>query len=406
MNRIVSPWCALFCATFAGPTMASGALTTLYEFKGTPDAANPAANIAVDASGDIFGGTQGGGRHGEGAIFELSPPTGGQTKWSETRIGHFPGTRAGTGLYGGVIRNKHGNLYGVALDGGANGCGSVFEIRDSKLGFKQSTHWVFQGGKTDGCLPSAALTMDDGGALYGNTFYGGANNDGVVFKVAPPVSGAGPWTETVIRSFDGSVDGSPSDQMTFDDVGNMYGTAYEGGSGGEGVVWELTPPVQGSTTWTRTVLWSFSGLDGAEPTRGPLVMLPSGVLVGTCHSGGEYGHGVVYQLKPPAQGQKNWRESTIWAFEGGALGGDPTSGVARASHGELIVPTDDSNGAIIELLPPTEQGASWTEKTLWQFSGGDGSEPEMPPLLRSNHVIEGTTNSGGLGYGTVWRLEW
>jgi hypothetical protein len=135
-------------------------------------------------------------------------------------------------------------------------------------------------------------------------------------------------------------------------------------------------------------------------------MLPSGVLVGTCHSGGEYGHGVVYQLKPPAQGQKNWRESTIWAFEGGALGGDPTSGVARASHGELIVPTDDSNGAIIELLPPTEQGASWTEKTLWQFSGGDGSEPEMPPLLRSNHVIEGTTNSGGLGYGTVWRLEW
>jgi uncharacterized repeat protein (TIGR03803 family) len=387
--------------------MALGTLTTLYEFKGTPDAANPAANIIVDKSGDIFGGTQNGGGEGGGAVFELTPPAVGQSTWTESLAAQFSKKRSGTGLYGGVISGRHGDLYGVAGHYGAKSCGSVFEVRRTDTGFKQKTLWVFKGGPTDGCLPYSALNMDASGALYGISAFGGASNDGTVYKVTPPVSVGAPWTETVIWSFDGGVDGTgASDQMIFDASGNLYGVSYQGGPYDDGVVWELTPPGGGSTTWTRTVLWSFNGADGAEPTRGPLVMLPSGALIGTCHLGGAGGRGVVFELAPPANGQTAWTESTIWAFSGGSDGGNPTSGVARTKHGELIVPTDDDNGAIFELRPKAGTRSRWSKTLLWQFSGSDGSEPESPPMLLPNSVIAGTTNSGGLGYGTVWQLAW
>jgi uncharacterized repeat protein (TIGR03803 family) len=54
---------------------------------------------------------------------------------------------------------------------------------------------------TDGADPTAGLIADGAGNLYGTTYLGGADGDGVVFKLAPN------GTETVLYSFTGGSDG-------------------------------------------------------------------------------------------------------------------------------------------------------------------------------------------------------
>jgi hypothetical protein len=51
----------------------------------------------------------------------------------------------------------------------------------------------------------------------------------------------GKWTERVLHTFGKSHDGSgPDDSLIFDAAGNLYGTTYEGGIYGVGIVFEIT----------------------------------------------------------------------------------------------------------------------------------------------------------------------
>jgi uncharacterized repeat protein (TIGR03803 family) len=77
--------------------------------------------------------------------------------------------------------------------------------------------------------------MDKKGNLYSTTFVGGADDYGVVFRLAP--SG----TETVLHAFTGGNDGGyPWTGLMADKKGNLYGTTYEGGTAGGGTVFEVT----------------------------------------------------------------------------------------------------------------------------------------------------------------------
>jgi|HubBroStandDraft_1064217.scaffolds.fasta_scaffold00004_66 hypothetical protein len=58
----------------------------------------------------------------------------------------------------------------------------------------------------DGNYPEAGLVADSTGALYGTTFLGGTGSGGshdvgTVYKLTPPASPGGKWTETVILAF-------------------------------------------------------------------------------------------------------------------------------------------------------------------------------------------------------------
>ena len=75
-----------------------------------------------------------------------------------------------------------------------------------------------------------------------------------------------------------------------DAAGDLYGTFSNGGTYNEGTVYELP---EGSST--ITTLFSFNGLDGADP-QAALIMDSAGNLYGTTLEGGLYGGGTVFEL--------------------------------------------------------------------------------------------------------------
>jgi hypothetical protein len=146
-----------------------------------------------------------------------------------------------------------------------------------------STLYDFHGG-SDGANPASSLISDASGAFYGTTGYGGGTRCttgttqvigcGTVFKLIPPTTSGGIWTETVLYRFTGGDGAYPFAPVILDASGALYGTAAGGGSanctGGCGVVFRLTPPTVVGGAWTETTLYIFSGGSDGVPEWGDL----------------------------------------------------------------------------------------------------------------------------------------
>jgi uncharacterized repeat protein (TIGR03803 family) len=146
----------------------------------------------------------------------------------------------------GNVASDGWNMYVTTAWGGSRGWGGVFQLkpknkRSGGIGFHSVPLHVFTGVKGDGSTPWAGVILDSAGNVYGTTMYGesGSGNGGTVFKLTP---GAKKWNETILYSFTGGADGSqPTGSIIFDAAGNIYGTTYQGGAYGQGVVYEVTP---------------------------------------------------------------------------------------------------------------------------------------------------------------------
>ena len=100
-------------------------------------------------------------------------------------------------------------------------------------------------------LLAARLLRDSAGDLYGTTLLGGATDNGVVFE-----RGSG-GKYKVVYSFQGAPDAAqPNAGVTEDAVGNLYGTTTFGGAYDQGAIYKLTPG------GVETVLYSFTGSAG------------------------------------------------------------------------------------------------------------------------------------------------
>lgn len=107
---------------------------TLYQFKDLADGWGPGYGApAFDRAGILYGTTQGGGKHGSGTVFKLSPGKGG---WQKTTLYSFAGGAGGAEPIGGLVVDQHGTIFGTTYFGGKRGgttckkqgCGIVFEI--------------------------------------------------------------------------------------------------------------------------------------------------------------------------------------------------------------------------------------------------------------------------------------
>jgi uncharacterized repeat protein (TIGR03803 family) len=202
-----------------------------------PNGTKPSAGVILDSAGDIYGTAAFGGPNNSGVVFQLVPSEG---QWTDRILYDFPHSSDGVYLFGGLILDQLGNLYGATVAGGANNSGTVFELSPSGGGWTFNVLFSFSQGE-DG--PWASLSMDGAGNIYGTTHGEGAYGKGNVFKLSPSNGG---WTYTDLYDFTGGADGAnPVSNVAIDASGNLYGTTYNGGEGscegGCGVVWEITP---------------------------------------------------------------------------------------------------------------------------------------------------------------------
>ena len=144
------------------------------------------------------------------------------------------------------------------------------------------TLYTFTSGN-DGGRPYVGMIFDRAGNLYGTAYQGGTSNVGVVFELAP--NGHGGWSESVLHSFSGEDGSMPDGVLVFDTLGNLYGTTLLGGAYGDGTVFELSP--NGDGTWTESILHSFNGADGFAPEAG-VILDQAGDLYGTASGGGTH----------------------------------------------------------------------------------------------------------------------
>jgi uncharacterized repeat protein (TIGR03803 family) len=228
-------------------TAAAISESVLWNFIGAPDdGAFPVAGLIFDLRGNLYGTTYNGGTNGAGTVFELSPPTGIQTQWSERVLWNF-GAFSDDGVEpaAGLTFDLRGNLYGTTENGGTNTVGTVFELSppiDIQRQWSERVLWNF-GASGDGVEPVAGLTIDLRGNLYGTTQFGGTNiAAGTVFELSPPISIQRQWSERVLWNFGGASDDgqNPLAGLIFDLRGNLYGTTENGGT--NGTVFELSGP--------------------------------------------------------------------------------------------------------------------------------------------------------------------
>ena len=172
-------------------------------------------------------------------------------------------------------------LYGTANSGGSAGTGTVFKVNTDGTGF--TTLYSFTG-TNDGANPVAGLVLS-GNTLYGTTSSGGSAGTGTVFKVN--TDGTGFLT---LYSFSGGNDGASPEAGLVLSGNTLFGTAFGGGSAGNGTVFKVNTDGTGFLT-----LYSFTGgNDGAFPAAG--LVLSGNTLYGTTSSGGSADLGTVFAL--------------------------------------------------------------------------------------------------------------
>jgi uncharacterized repeat protein (TIGR03803 family) len=363
--------------------------TVLYNFTGGSDGYDPSSNLTFDGDGNLYGTTIHGGPRGFGTVYELSPN--GNGGWNETTLYGFCSMYCADGSgpnRSGVIFDNSGNLYGTTYYGGANGNGVVFELSPVGGSWTETVLYNFcsQGYCTDGGEPQGDLIMDPAGNLYGTNSVG-------VFELSPSDGG---WTEQIIYHCCGL--GSLSG-LTMDAAGNIFGTEPSG-------VFELSP--NGNGGWIPTVIHTFTGhpKDGSGALGAP-VFDKAGNLYGTTTGGGTANRGTVYKLSP---GEKGWTEAILYNFRGTRKndGSNPEAGIAFDGAGNIYGTTlnggEFGEGTVFELVAPVGTG-KYKEKVLLNFANGDGAWPWDNLVLDSAGNLYGTAIGGGLyGNGVVFEV--
>ena len=384
---------------------AMSAEKVLHVFQGGTDGLVPQGALIADNAGDLYGTTDGGGggtncfegdTYGCGTVYEI---TAGGT---ESVLHAFKGGCDGSDPFGGMVRDKQGNLYGTTATGGicnsSAGNGTIFKLTP---GGTESVLYAFQGG-SDGSVPIGSLISDKDGNLYGATQGGGAFSGadcanvgcGTVFELKPD------GTRVTLYTFQGGTDGAvPFAGLIADTNGNLYGTTVEGGNlaecspSGCGVVFKV------AADGSESALYTFQGgADGAAP-RSTLIADTVGNLYGTVTFGGNVqscrppgGCGAVFKFAPDGT------ESVLYAFNGGSDGAIPYAGVTMDKSGNLYGTTyyggstachGNGCGTVFNLAP------DGTETVLHAFKRLNKGRMPAASLLLKSGILYGTATAGG-----------
>ncbi|SRR5258708_4389094 len=324
-----------------------------------------------------------------------------------------------------LIPDGSGGFYGMTHVGGSSncggyGCGTFFHLTQSAGAWTETVLYSFPG-TPDVSQPTFELVRDKAGNFYGTSLGGGPVNWGTVFELSPPSATGGAWTETILYSFTGGLDGGfPFGGVVFGLNGGLYGVTAYGGpyktgdcyNNGCGVIFQLLPPSQKGGAWTESPIYNFNPF---EVTMGDvrLAVDQQGRLFGA--NGNDYPHPSIFMLSPQTDG--SWLYGQIYSFTGGVDGEVPDSGLIFDKAGNLYGTSmggQSIGGTVFQLLPPADGSNNWTFNILHSFAGPptDGYAPAARLTLDQQGNLYGITTGGGFaakgcyyGCGTVFELS-
>jgi uncharacterized repeat protein (TIGR03803 family) len=222
--------------------------TILYSFTGgLGDGANPLGGLLQGQDGVLYGVTANGGNNNAGIVFKLNTNGSGYAVLKS----FSPLSGDGSNPHGALVQGRDGILYGTTYSGGARGLGSIFKLGTDGNGF--TNLYSFTGSTGDGSKPRGALMWASDGTLFGTTEFGGTNNAGAIFQLAPDTSPAN----------DNFAQRVPLPGADPADAGNNFGATLE-----------LSEPAHGGSfafDVKNSVWWSWTA-----PTNGPVSVLTEG----------------------------------------------------------------------------------------------------------------------------------
>jgi len=358
-----------------------------------------------------------------------------------------------------IIQASDGNFYGAAQvsEEGVSDPqgGTLFKLTPAGKFTRLFTFTQSTNGFLNGNNPANGFVEANDGFLYGTTFNGGKQNDGVLFRISKTGTGF-----KVLHNFCSSAncaDGSIPSGLLLGQDGNLYGTTQDGGSSvspcpssGCGTIFRFEP-----TTGAFTVLHRLTAADDG--------LQPSGMIQAT--NGNFYGvsdglprvvggfNEDIFQFTPAGEFTVQFKSPN---HDTGI------SGLTQGANGNLYGAFENIPAGLIDFFEVSTEGTGFvafapftslagmttipslflaSDGNLWDtnftdstapmgsvisinpqngavlqtfaFDGANGNSPEVGVIQAADGTFVGTTTHGGtisggsneFADGTVWTLH-
>ena len=380
--------------------IATGEFSTVLEFTSAGAinrGAFPAAALTSDGAGFLWGTTNNGGAGDFGTVFKVNTTAG-----SLSTVQEFTSNGASTkGAYpqGSLVGDGAGSFYGTTSSGGPLDLGTVFKVNIGTGALTTMAEFSGNGATNKGNTPQAGLFNNGAGLFWGVTSGGGATGDGTVFTL-DATSGV----LTTMIEFNGAgpiIEGEgPFGGLAPDGAGNLWGTTGTGGALNQGTVFKVN-----AATGVLTTVLDFTG--DIAPARGsqPMAGLTSdgaGYFWGTTNSGGANGFGTVFKLNASTIALTTLVEFT--GSGGTHRGAGPFSELVSDGLGYFWGTTYSGGigyGTVFKINAST---GAFT--TVFEFDFTTGSAPKSGLVRDDAGDLWGTTSGGGnSGDGTIYTIN-
>ena len=226
------------------------------------------SGVTMDANGNLYGTTSGGGANNFGWVFEVAAGT-----HALTTLASFAADTANDSLWN-LVLDRQGNLYGTSYSGGVGYAGTVFEVAAGTHILSTLANFHNEAG----AFPKCDLIFDSAGNLYGTTAPFG-KTQGMVFEVI-----AGTHAFKTLATFSDTAGVGPYGGLLMDARGDLFGSTDGFGTIQTNFGTTVFEVVAG--THTLKTLATIYGSVYSQSANGDLVADVAGNLYGTTTYGG------------------------------------------------------------------------------------------------------------------------
>jgi uncharacterized repeat protein (TIGR03803 family) len=283
----------------------------------------------------------------------------------------FPGGNNGYNPQGNLVYNPNDSLlYGVVTSAGYDGDGVLFSY--NPLTGQDSTRFYFNG--NNGSTPYyGSLTLYNH-KLYGMTYYGGADNLGVIYRYDPATN-----QDTVLSSFTGRIASPYGEYLAPYNNGNMYGMTYSGGNSNLGTLFSYN-----LATGMDSMQVSLDSATGYQPREGALTLDPvDSMLYGLTEYGGPNYSGTILRFDP-----HTGKDTAVFNFNG-SNGANPEGSLTYDRYDSTFYGMTDGGGLDGYGVVFSYKPSTGVFNKMLDFLGNNGQYPEGNIFIGPDSMLYG-----------------